>query len=41
MSQVKHSARALSTPDLAMRRVVLGWIVQWRRRGPKTSVSKL
>ena len=41
MSQVKHSARAWPTPDLAMRRVVFDWIVQWRRRGPKTSVIKL
>jgi hypothetical protein len=41
MSQVKHSARASSTPDLAIRRVAIGWIVEWRRRGPKTSAIEL
>jgi hypothetical protein len=41
MSQVKHSAHVLSTSSLAVRRVAIEWIVQRRRRGPKTSVIKL
>jgi hypothetical protein len=41
MFQVKHSVRGLSTPFLLERREAFPWIVQRRRRGPKTSVYKL
>jgi len=41
MSQVKHWGRDLSTSQQALRRSVSGWIVQRRRRGPKTTVIKL
>jgi len=41
MSKVKHCGRNLSTSHFAMLRDLSLWIVQRRRRGPKTSVIKL
>ena len=34
-------ARVIDAGACEVRRVKFGWIVQWRRRGPKTSVIKL